>query len=75
MMQAILALRARAEAVAALLGLHFGSFAAVSLDPRAPISPAPMMARAASLGNATPQAVREDIPVSATVTAEALLTP
>ena len=72
--QAILALRARAEMAASLLGLHVGSFATVSLDPRAD-APVPLMARAAAMGAPAPQAVREDISVSVTVTAEALLTP
>jgi uncharacterized protein len=75
--RAIGALRARVDEAAALLDLHFVRFVTVRLDT-AP-SPRPMMrmmATAAPAAAATPPSVTaEDIPVSSTVGADAVLAP
>jgi predicted secreted protein len=76
--RAIGALRGRAEEAAELLGLHFVRFATVRLDTPPPFRPAMrMMAMAApaAAAPAPPSAAAEDIPVSATVGADAVLAP
>jgi uncharacterized protein len=76
MREALSALQARAEEAAGLLGLRFESFQRVSVaTPQpVPIVPRAMMAMAAA--PPTPPSVQaEDIPVSATVDADAVLVP
>jgi uncharacterized protein len=71
--QALAALRGKAEAAATVLGLHFDHFQSVSVEPENPGPPMPRaMAMAAA---AAPTVLSEDIQVSATVQAEALLAP
>jgi uncharacterized protein len=76
MREALSALRGRADAAAGLLGLSFKSFQRVSIAvPQAvPIMPRAMMAMAAAAPT-PPSAQAEDIPVSATVDADAVLAP
>jgi predicted secreted protein len=75
--RAIGALRGRVEEAAGLLGLHFVRFATVRVDTPQPFRPAMrMMAMAApAAAPAPPSAVAEDIPVTATVAADAVLAP
>ncbi len=70
--QAVSGLRARAEEAAGLLGLRFASFRTVRLDPEPRVFP--MAMRAAAFAPA-PNVEQGPIEVSATVTAEAVLTP
>jgi uncharacterized protein len=76
MRDALSALRGRAEEAAGLLDLRFESFQRVSIaTPQpVPIMPRAMMAMAAAAPT-PPSAQAEDIPVSATVDADALLVP
>ena len=71
--RAIAALRSRAADAAELLGLRFDNFKAVTLDQdrSAPFAPRAMMAAQAP----GPTAASEDIVVSATVEADAILQP
>jgi predicted secreted protein len=72
--QALTALRGRAEAAAALIGLSFDSFREVRLDSVRPIAAAPRMMAAAMRDTvAPPSAEAEDIPVAATAEADVLL--
>jgi predicted secreted protein len=74
--RAIAALRARVDEAAGLLGLRFVRFDKVRLDTPPPFRPAMrMMALAASADAPPPSAVAEDVPVSATVGADAVLAP
>ena len=75
--QAVLALRGRADEAAGLLDLKFDHFRAVRLDGSEPApGPRPMMAMARSAEPAPPPvAMAEDIPVTAMVQADAILTP
>jgi predicted secreted protein len=76
MRDALSALRGRADAAAGLLGLRFESFQRVSIamPQPVPIMPRAMMAMAAAAPT-PPSAQAEDIPVSATVDADAVLAP
>lgn len=71
--QAVSGLRTRAEEMAGLLGLRFGSFRTVRLTPEPPRPMPMMMMRAAAAPMAPPSAEQGPIEVSATVTAEAVL--
>ncbi len=73
MRRAIAMLRGRATQAADLLGLRFDSFKSVTLNEErpAPVAPRAMMAMKA----ATPTAVSEDITVTATAEADAILQP
>jgi predicted secreted protein len=77
--RAIGALRGRVEEAAGLLDLHFVRFATVRLDTPPPFRPAmrmmAMAAPAAAAAPAPPSAAAEDIPVNATVGADAVLAP
>ena len=75
--QAISQLRGRVDEAASLLGLRFDSFKEVRLDvPKTPVFPR-MMATAAMAapGAAPPSAVGQDVAVSATAEADAILLP
>jgi predicted secreted protein len=76
MRNALSALRGRAEEAAGLLGLRFEAFQRVSIaTPQPmPIMPRAMMAMAAAAPT-PPSAQAEDVPVSATVDADAVLVP
>lgn len=77
MEQALSSLRERVDKAAALLGLRFGSYKEVRLDSAEP-RPVPRlmnMATSMSAAAAPPQAESTDIPVSATVEADAILLP
>lgn len=76
MRDALSALRGRADEAAGLLGLRFESFRHVSIamPQPGPIMPRAMMAMAAAAPT-PPSAQAEDIPVSATVDADAVLGP
>jgi len=77
MEQALSALRDRVDKAAALLGLRFGSYKEVRLDNTGP-RPVPrlmQMAPAMAAAAAPPQAEATDVPVSATVEADAILLP
>ncbi|MGE0222876.1 MAG: SIMPL domain-containing protein [Acetobacteraceae bacterium] len=72
--QAISALRGRVDEAAALLGLRFDSFKEVRLDSSSQPTPMPRFAaQMASAAPAPPTAVAEDVPVSATAQADAIL--
>lgn len=76
--QAISQLRGRIDEAAELLGLRFGSFKDVQLDvPKTPVFPRLMGAAAMAAPSAAPppSAISEDIAVSATVQADAILLP
>jgi predicted secreted protein len=75
--RAIGALRARVDEAAGLLGLRFVRFATVRLDSPQPFRPAMrvMAVAPAAAAPMPPSATAEDIPVSATVGAEAELAP
>jgi predicted secreted protein len=75
--RAIGALRARVDEAAGLLGLRFVRFATVRLDSPQPFRPAMRMMAVAPAAAAPmpPSATAEDIPVSATVGADAELAP
>ena len=74
--QALTRLRGRVEATAALLGLRFDSFKAVRLgSPSPPPYPRLMGAAMAAPAAAPPNAVAEDVPVTATAEADAILLP
>jgi uncharacterized protein len=74
--RAIGALRARVDEAAGLLGLTFVRFDKVSLDAPHPVRPMMrMMAAAAPAAPTPPSATAEDIPVSSTVGADAVLAP
>jgi predicted secreted protein len=76
MRRAIGALRARVDEAAGLLGLRFVRFQTVRLDTPPPLRPVMrMMAVAAPAAATPPTAVAEDVPVSATVGADAVLAP
>lgn len=72
--KAIGGLRQRAEAAAALLGLHFASFKTVRLTP-IPQRPLPMMRATYAMAAPAPSAEQGPVEVSATITAQAVLTP
>ncbi len=73
--RAIGALRARVDEAAGLLGLRFVRFETVRLDTPPPFRPAMRMMAVAAPATAPvpPSAAAEDVPVSATVGADALL--
>jgi len=74
---ALAGLRGRAEAAAAILGLHFVSFREVTLDPNRG-GPQPMpraMAMSVAGGMPPPHAETADVDIDATVEAEAVLAP
>ena len=74
---ALAGLHDRAQAAAAILGLRFGSFREVNLDPSRAAGPVPVprsMAMAAGAMPA-PQAETADVDIDATVDAEAVLVP
>lgn len=75
--KAIAALRGRVEEAAGLLELRFDHFREVRLDqPR--IAPVPMFRAAMAMAapqDATPSAAAEEVPVSATADADAVLVP
>ena len=77
--RAVAALRARVDEAAGLLGLAFVRFNAVRLDAQRPVRPLMRMMSvtpaAAAAPAPPPSAAAEDIPVSATVEAEAALAP
>jgi predicted secreted protein len=75
--RAIAGLRARVDEAAGLLGLRFVRFGKVRLDTPAPFRPAMRMMAVAAPAAASPppSATTEDIPVSATVGADAVLAP
>lgn len=75
--QAISQLRGRVDDAAALLGLRFDSFKQVQLDvPKNPVFPRLMGAAAmAAPAAAPPSAVGQDVAVSATAEADAILLP
>lgn len=75
--RALQALRARAEAAAAVLGLRFVEFREVRLDGNAPSpGPQPKFAMAMARGAASPPvAETEDITIEASVGADAVLVP
>ena len=74
--QAISSLRERVDRAAALLGLRFGSYKEVRLDSSAPRPMPRLMNMAPALAAAAPpQAEATDVPVSATVDADAILLP
>ena len=77
--RAVAALRARVDEAAGLLGLAFVRFDSVRLDAQRPVRPMMRMMSvtpAAAVAPAPPpSAAAEDIPVSATVDAEAALAP
>jgi predicted secreted protein len=76
--QALAALRGRTEEAAEILGLQFNHFRAVRLDgaePPVPMPRAMMAARPRAAEAVPPVAVAEDIPVTATAQAEAVLLP
>lgn len=73
--QAISQLRGRIDEAASLLGLRFGSFKQVQLGaPRTPVFPRVMGASMAAAAP-PPNAVAQDIAVTATVEADAILLP
>ena len=77
--QALSALRGRAEEAADLLDLRFASFKEINLDNTAPtptarMMPAPMAAAAMASGP-PPSVAADDVPVSATAQADAILMP
>lgn len=75
--QAIANLRGRAEQAAGLLGLRFVEFQRVNIaaPQPLPIGPRMMMATAMAAGPTPPSAEPEDVRVSATADADALLVP
>lgn len=76
--QAVRGLQARAEAIAGLLNLQFDRFASIDLDggrDRPMPFAAPMAARAASDSAPPPVAEAAEVPIGATVSAQALLKP
>lgn len=75
MRDALSALRGRAEAAAGLLGLRFESFQRVSIAVPQPGPIMPRMMAMAAAAPTPPSAQAEDIPVSATVDADAVLAP
>ena len=78
MQKALVALRTKAVSVAALLELRFDSFREVRLDTTAP-APAPRFMGAvtatATPESSQPNAVTDEVPVSATVQGDAVLLP
>ena len=77
MREALSALRGRAEDAAGLLGLHFSAFQKVSIamSQPPPMMPRAMMAATMAAAPMPPSAEAEDIPVSATAEADAILVP
>jgi predicted secreted protein len=73
--RAVAALRARADEAAGLLGLVFVRFDAVRLELPAGIRPMMRMMAVSPSAQAPPSAISEDIPVSVTVGADAVLAP
>jgi len=75
--QAISQLRDRVDEAAALLGLRFGSFKEIRLDvPRTPVFPRMMTTAAmAAPAAAPPSAVGQEVAVTATAEADAILLP
>jgi uncharacterized protein len=76
MREAIANLRARADDAAGLLGLRFASFDKVNIATPSPfVGPRLAGLAMAAAAPAAPNAVAEDVPVSATVQADATLVP
>jgi uncharacterized protein len=75
MREALSALRGRAEEAAGLLGLRFASFQRVSIVMPRPVPIMPRMMAMAAAAPTPPSAQAEDVPVSATVDADAVLVP
>jgi predicted secreted protein len=75
--QALMALRGRADEAAAILDLRFGSFKEIRLDSArpSPIMPRAMMATTAMAAPVPPNAVAEDVSISATADADIVLLP
>ena len=75
--KALTTLRVRVDEAAAALDLRFGQFADVRLDsaPNQPLRAMPALAMSSRMADAPPTAVAEDIPVTASVEADAILLP
>ncbi len=75
--KALSTLRARVDEAAAALDLRFGQFADVRLDSATaqPMRAMPALAMSSRAAEAPPTAVAEDIPVTASVEADAILLP